>query len=167
MNITQALRRVSAIKGELSDVSGTLVLSATYFEDAPPAYKFKELKEQRDILVSELVQLKAQVAKANAVTVIEDGTTKRTLISVIHELAQLKGTIELFKSVNSRPQDKGTDKDTDWEYSDDGKQIRVSTERAWTCDLPVRARDQELKKLRHRFAQLNNLVEQANASTEV
>lgn len=167
MNITQALRRIAAIKGELSDVSGRIPYAATQYDEEPQAYQFGELMEARDKLLKDLVLLKGKVAEVNATTLVEDGDRKRPLVDILHELTQLKGTIELIKSVNSKPVAKGVDKDIDWDFDDEGKQVRTTVEKPWTCSLPERDKDALLKKLRDRFARLNNLVETANAVTQV
>jgi hypothetical protein len=168
MNISQAIRRIKAITGEIAEVEKRAVASVTHEVEAVPAFHFSQLMEEREMLVGELVGLRARVAQANADKLIDDpsGGNQITLAAALHRLFQLKASIAFYDSLYVRDHAETEDRTTDQEWDEDfSKRRPVIRITKYVCHLPEAKKAERVRSLRKQFATLNDAVERANNAT--
>ena len=163
MTISQALRRIKKLKGELAVHLARAASSNTFKGNEEPAFRFGPMMELASSARSELISLETQVARTNAQTFISYPAGKVTLTEATKVLRELKSQLSWFEGLPSREHEKTTSKET--EYNEDDK--RVSREVVYTCDLPVAKKAAEVTRLQAQFDALNDAVETANHRTEL
>jgi hypothetical protein len=161
MTISQALRRIKKLKGELSDLRSRAEGSVTYSVKNPPAFNFGECFEQAANTRSELVRLEARLAATNADTTLTFDEKIMPLVEAIRWLQEFKGQISWIETLNVREQESTTDES--WEYTDDMKKVKTITE--WHCNLPRKKQAELVKQFKDKFDRLNDAVESTNHRT--
>lgn len=80
MKLSQALTRLKNTKSRLARVTGYVKESATYYEDQPPEYSYREELENRADLQREVEELKEKIQRTNLLTKLPGGETLAGLI---------------------------------------------------------------------------------------
>ena len=167
MNINQALRRISTIKGQLATWQQRLRTSIVWREDEQaPAWKLDECKEQLVKLTTEQLKLEAAVARANALSEVEFAGEKLTLAGAVRRLAALKSEISLFSSLPSEKEAEHTITEKENVYIN-GDVAREEKKIKVFCALPERERAEHVEKAKELFDGLNAVVESANHTVQV
>jgi len=166
MNISTALRRIKALKGEIARITGLIQVSNTWRADDTPAYNAAELLQQRGELISELVSLKTKLADANSSTTIkvtmQGKEVPMLLITAIHFLEEWKGEISMLEGLMVAPSNDYFE--TENVFTGENY---VTQKVVHHCVITTRERDEKVKNLRERFAALNDIVEAANHTYEI
>ncbi len=163
MTISQGLRAVKKLKGQLAETLERAQRAVTYRKEQEPAFKFPAMIEMANGYRNQLVELESRIACTNATTKVDcDGQTV-ALASVIRQLQELKGQIAWYKGLTVRARAETVEDET--EYNDEGK--RFSKKAIWACDLPESEQAARVDQLQTKFDRLNDLVEKTNHVTEL
>lgn len=162
MTISQALRRIKKLKGQLGEHRTHAVASVTHLAEQTPAYGFSVSVEAADAVLAELLKLQTAVAVANAATFVEVDGRKILLAQATRELRELASTIAWIKTLPVKAQDKTVEAERDH----DGEKW-VTTTKTFTCHLPEAKRAEQASKLQDRFDALNDVVETTNHKTTI
>ena len=165
MTIAQALRRVKKLKGLIAEQSTRVRQGVSYVSTEVPAFRFEDEMKAFISTTEEMVVLESQIAVANALTMVTDGSTQISLARAIRMLQELKGTIALYQVLNLKS---GVEKvrTNDWDDALDRSVSRVE-EVTRVSDLTEQDRDKIVKYMKDRFEALNNAVEDANHASFV
>jgi hypothetical protein len=163
MTISQALRRINKLKGELKDLDERAAASVSYQEGIAPAFNFRACTEEHGSVTKELITIEAAVAHANAVTDVNYGGGKMSLAYAVRQLHNLRGRIKWFKDLDVKTQEKTAVSLT--QYDDDHKRVTIKVE--YVCELPEAKRANVVKGLQQQFDAINELVEQINHKTSI
>jgi hypothetical protein len=163
MTISQALRRIKKLKGEIAEHSSHATSSSSWTTETPATYNFQTEVEAMQACKCEMVGLESRVAVANAnTTVAVDGQTI-TLSSLIRTLQEIKGEIAFYKGLNLRC---GVEKKRENEWDDTSVRMVTKThEVVHAAALTEQQRNEICKKLQDKFEDLNNKLENANHFT--
>ena len=161
--ISQALRRIKKIKGQLAEHRTHAEAAVTHLAAHKPAFAFGATRELANAAVTELLALQTAVAVANATTLIEVDGRKVPLAFAVRALREMTSEIAWLRGLNVRTQE--TTVEQERSYLDDGKIGLVSKE--WTCHLPEAKRVELANAAQDRFDKLNDLVETVNHKTHV
>ena len=161
LTISQALRQIKKLKGQLSDNLARASSSVSYVVDNKPAFSFKATLEKSDEIRNQLIKLESMVYITNANTTFDFEGKNTNLAEAVRTLQELKGQIVWVKGLPCRAH--VDTKDDSWDYNDDGKRIRTTTH--YKCDLPEAERSAFVEKLQDQFDRLNNSVEKMNHIT--
>lgn len=162
MTISQALRKISKIKGSLKEALERAAGAVTYVSDEPPAYKFSDMLGSADLLLDELVSLETRLRITNAQTTVSYKEKTITLAEATAVLQEMKGRIVWLKALNVLPQETKSNKDRVYDPVSAGYVIR---ERNQICEMPEAKRDALVTELQGRFDALNDAVETVNHQT--
>ena len=180
MTISQALRRIKKLKGELKTHQDRSLASAVYKEGEEPAFEFDKslnaLADTRNLLL----HLEAAVAVANAANKITltgkarnpdgsivDTTRQVTLAFAIRALQELKAEIAFFQSLPTKVLPKAEITERERNYDDDGKIRMIETKYTQICKLPEANKAATVAALQARFDEINDSLETANHKTPV
>lgn len=161
--ISQGLRHLKKLKGQLAELQTRAIASVSYKEGESPAFSFNETMDKMDLIRMELVDLESSIAVANATTTISFEGSDMILKKAVRMLQEMRGQIAWLRTLPSRAQPSMVQKD--FEYNEDMKRIPTST--TWKCDLPEAARAAKVDALQNRFDTLNGIVESANHITVI
>jgi hypothetical protein len=168
LTIAQALRRVKIIKGRIAEHRSRAINSVSYEVNKQPAFNFSEEMNAMKLAQNELLDLEARIARANAVTEIQDvyaGNITITLSYAIRQLQELKGWISFLKELELRT---GLTRERVSEWDDVKNDfVTFHKEVSHVSDLSEKARDELIKNYQDHFEMLNNAVEDANHKTQV
>lgn len=160
LTISQGLRQVKKLKGQLAELQTRASGSVTYQASSKPAFDFAATVAKAESVRTELVLLESRIARTNAsATVSLDGSSV-PLVRAVKSLAELKGLIAWYRTLPTRAQ-ADTVQD-DWDYDGD-KRMKVQT--PWKCDLPSADCAAKVEELQSKFDALNDEVERTNHST--
>jgi hypothetical protein len=163
MNISQALRRIKQIKGEISSWSTRLATSVQWEGDNKPAYSLEECQAALDERRTELVSLRTRVALANATNFIEPaGIGRISLTESTIRLSEIKSEIAEQAQLRTHASAEWT---TEREKYQGGNYITVEQQNH--CDWTTRQRDEHVASLNEKFQSINALLEAANHTVEV
>lgn len=162
MLVSQALRRLAALKGELKELEARGTAAVSYQKDSPPAYAWGEVFESQGKVRMELAHLKAKLAKTNALTQFEFEGKSISLTEAVIQLGELKATIKWLKDLSVKPQATTVEKSHDY---DPDTMKRVVNNIEWKCDFPEKERGDRVAKFQKQFASLNDAVEAVNNKT--
>lgn len=162
MTISQALRRIKAVKGEYAEYLQRANASVSFREGREPGFKFESVLERLNGLRRELIKLQSQLAVTNAVTAVTYNGRRMPLAEAVLTAKELRSSIAFFGGLPVRAQ-KETVED-EFDYSLD-KTVRL--ERKYICALPEEARTKVVETLREEFAVLNDIIEEANRVTSL
>lgn len=161
MTISQGLRRVKKLKGDLALQLSRAGSSNTYKTGGDPAFRFSAMLELAVQTREELILLETRIARTNAVTTLSGGVT---LTEATKRLRELKAEIAWLETLNCREHTETTSKEVDYEDERPGRHY-VTT--IWMCAMPVAKKAEAQAKLQTRFDELNDAVETANHRTEL
>jgi hypothetical protein len=164
--ISQALRRVKKIKGELKEALERAQGGVTYKKDDPPAFLFGASFEKATALRNELVDLESKIAVINAVTLVDYDGRQMPLAYVVKVLKELKSQIAWVDELKSftKAREDTTQEEASYDFETDK---RVTKKVEYKCELPEAKRVELVDRLRARFDTLNNLVENTNHRTAI
>lgn len=168
--ISQALRKIKKIKGEIAALTSRAQVSNSYLQEAPPVYSFTETNAELEKLKLELTKLDAAIAMANATTevTLRDGIVpgnKCSLFYCIRFLQELKGSIQFYKTLNTR---EGSFQEYESTYDENtGRHVQTKKTIVYVATLAEKARDLKVKELEDLFEEVNNVVETANHRTDL
>lgn len=173
--VSQALRRIKELKGQINVVTSRLQRSFAWAESdtkidpslgidiGKPTYDFHEVQEKRADLIEELIVLKTKLAVANATTRIDFEGRKFRMQEAVFFLAELKSDLELVKGLTGRegvyrmPLNVNRFTPGPTEYVDVTYHVAVTE----------RDRDKEVKIMGERITALNAVIEDANHRTDL
>jgi hypothetical protein len=168
MNINQALRRVSVIKGELSSWTTRLKSSIAWIDQKSPTWTYDECVKNVSDLTTELIDIESRIAFANSKAKINWNNETITLAKAIRTLAQLKGSIELYKSFASFNDKESILVEEEQKYDLATRAyISVNKETKRFCSITERERVEKIKSLQESFDKLNELVEGQNHQVKI
>jgi hypothetical protein len=159
ITLSDALRRLSAVRGDLARWNALYPASNVWVEDQPkPAYTEDEVSAEIAKATEALIQLKTAVALANAAHRIDVGDHTVPLVEAIYRLAENKSMQLTLANLGV-----ASEKESPVErrvYNDEGKITTVKVKQH--ASVTTRERDERLKALREAFATLNSKLEHAN-----
>lgn len=176
MTVAQAIRKINALLGEIKECDEALRDCVVYRSSQEvagemtslpkPAFNFDDVLKERDAFVSELIQLRAAVAKTNASMTLNLGGKEMPLLVALHECFQIKATLTMLESIPSMDQaiTENVDVRHEWNESAD-KVVDVRVKTTTVCEFTKVQKQQEVRALRRLFANLNNAIEAANNAT--
>jgi hypothetical protein len=164
MTISQALRRIAKLKGQVSEYRNRAYASVSYKAGAKPAFDFQEYISKTAIAQTELLDLQTKIAIANAKTTLVFKDNSITLTEAILTLQRMKGDMVWLKSLSVRPQAETEEKERDF---DDNTQRYIMTQVKWVCSLPESERADAVEIIQKGFDDLNDAVERLNHITQV
>lgn len=162
MTISQALRAIAKLKGQIKETQAKAHACVVYSKANPPAYKFKTCKEQLIEMQTQLRDLEVRLRRTNAVTNIHLGTGQFTLTYATVRLQELKGWIAWLRSLPTQAHAEVT---TESPRNIGGQYVLVPSTQL--CDLPEADRDTEIRALQSAFDEINDAVEATNHRTEL
>jgi len=160
MTISQGLRRISKLKGQLSELQNRASAAVTHLADQEPAFAFSASMEQIAKVRTELLALQTAVAIANATTTIVWDGNGMTLALARRTLDELRGEIAWLQKLPVKAHEKNVVATRD---HDGEKYITVT--QTFTCHLPEAKRADRVQALQDRFDKLNDIVETTNHKT--
>lgn len=161
MTISQALRRIKKLKGQLADHLTRAQAGVAFRVDSPPAFAFAASVEKANAVRDELLGLESRLAVTNANTSFDFDGRSVSLTASINLLQELKSQIAWYKALPVRAHEDMNEES--WSYNDEGKHVR--TQVAWKCSLPEEKRAEVVERLQDRFDRLNDAVERTNHAT--
>jgi len=162
MTISQALRRIKKLKGQLGEYRMRAHNAVTHLADQQPAYLFGASREQATTVLEELLKLQTATAIANAKTSIEWEGKSIPLAHAVRTLRELAAEIDWVKKLPVRAQEVTVE----YERDHDGEKW-VNTQKKFTCWLPEAKRADLANELQERFDKLNDIVETTNHKTVI
>lgn len=166
MTISQALRKIKKLKGQLAECTARAGASVSYPAAHPPAFVFGSMLDQATALRKEITRLETRLAVTNAITMLADPKAVivgMCLTHVVRELQEIKSEIAWLKTLPVRAHVDTIQEEIEWTYEADNKRVR--REIPWRCELPEDKRSALVDALQERFDRLNDLIERANHTT--
>lgn len=164
MTISQVLRKIKKLKGEVQEQRNRAMQAVVYKEKEPPAFSFKDAYQAAEDTVLELATLEAALRQANATTTVSLEGTDITLSLATCLLAELKSKIAWLKTLPSQAQAEREVESV--EYDSVSRQPYKATTK-YICPFTEKDRAEAVKQAQERFDELNDLVETANHRTVV
>src|SRR5688572_23827421 len=103
MTISQGLRRIAKLKGQIKDKLERAASSITYESTKEPAFKFQTVMEEVTAISEELIKLEAALRLTNSTVRADFKGVKITLTEATVRLQEYKGQIAWFKGLPVRP----------------------------------------------------------------
>ena len=159
--ISQALRRVKKIKGELAEQLDRAKGAVVYKKGEEPAYSFSTCLEKSTTLRNELLELEARITLTNASNVISFDGKSITLAYAVKLLKELKGQIKWLDELKGvvRNKDITVQDERTYDYE---TEKHVTKQATYTCELPEAKRSALADEVKAKFDRLNDLVENMN-----
>ena len=154
MTLSQAGRRISKLKGKLSEYEKRAEASNVWEEGHEPTYKFSDALEKAEEIRQELIQLGTLRTMTNAKTMIEFEGKPMTLTQAVLCLAELKGRIVWWKDLTVLAHDIVLNKASEYR---EGK-METFVKKSY-CACPEAKRQGMVEKLQDEFDRLNDVVE--------
>lgn len=165
MTVASTLRRIKRLKGNMDTLSARCASAVSYPSESKPAFLFTESRRELDATRTELVKLRAAVARANAVTMVEWEGAPISVAEAIGLLQEIKAEIAWLRGLTIR---EGVIKTTQEDYDEASfRSRRLVVETTYVADLKEVERAQQVENLADKFERLNALVEAANHSTRI
>lgn len=162
MNVSQALKRISKLKGTLNKLHDRAAASVVYDKDQPPAFSFSESVQAADKAIVELTALKTALRVTNALTVFDYGATKMTLAQATVLVEEHKSRIAWLSTLATQPHPEKRTSRMAWD--DEGnKQYKV--EQVFVCALPEAERAQAIDETQQALDSLNEAIDATNYAT--
>lgn len=163
MNISEALRKIKKLKGQLAIEDKRFASSISWQDDKLPVYNFAETEEAINQISSELVSLEAAVAHANAVTKVNFKDKEVSLAWIIRHLQEIKAKISKYESLHIRDE---TVETSEYVYDEDkDKNIRLKKFVVFKSAISERDKDKRVQDLKDDFESANKLLEEMNHKT--
>jgi hypothetical protein len=154
--ISQALRRVKEIKGQIAVATSRMTDAACWLDDNKPSYEYGQVRNERTQLVTELVDLKDRLARANSTAMLASGMS---LHKAILTMAELKAEMTVLAALRIQ---EGTQRELN-DYDANRRPIYV--EHVWHAALTNLHRDKLVADLQSAISDLNDEVESTNHRT--
>lgn len=164
MTISQALRKISKLKGEAKEQFARASNSVFFNIDNPPAFAFSSSLELADKTVAEIVKFETALRITNASTKIEWQGRKLTLSEATCILQQAKGKIAWLKTLNCQAQEERVEES---KQRDVYEQTWTTKKNVFKCALTEAKRAEWVKREQDQFDALNDAVETANHRTSL
>jgi hypothetical protein len=165
MTISQLLRKISKLKGEVQEQRARAQAATVYKEKEPPAFSFEDSMCGADRAVEDLVTFEAALRRANSLTTVSlAGGKTITLSEATCRLQELKGRIAWLKTLPSQAQNKRFVDSVEYDTLAE-KPHKVTT--TYVCPFPEAMRSSAIRSAQEAFDSLNDLVETANHQTVV
>lgn len=161
MTISQALRQIKKVKGQLSESLSRAQANVSHKESAVPAFQFSVCMGKADGARRQLVDLEARIAVTNATTKIVHGDQTMTLVRAVRRLQELKAQIAWLRGLSVRSQGRTVEKELEYGGVDGHRNVDVP----WTCYLPEAEKAEQVDAAQQEFDALNDAVERANHAT--
>ena len=162
ITLSEALRRIKALKGDIARWSKILPESNTWEEDRAPTYSLPEVLQKLDEAVAELIVLKTALASANASCSLQEASGESlSLTGAVTRLSELKSRMALLEALPTYSSHSAL---TGSRVEHSGASGYLTVRFALNCSMTTRERDDQLQKLRDEFAALNARLEAANNS---
>ncbi len=161
LTISQGLRRIKKLKGELAELTKRASTSVAYQVGREPAFKFSECVEKAQVAGSELLTLQSRLAITNALTTVKFDGKEMTLAQATRQLEEFKGQIKFIEGLPVRDHEKSFEDEFD--YDDSMKRVKIVKE--WRCELPRAKQAEAIKGFKEKFDALNDAVETTNHKT--
>lgn len=163
LTISQALRRIKKLQGQVAEQRQRASGSVTHLAEQEPAYKFSVSREHAALTTTELLKLQTAVAVANATTKIDVGASGiQPLAFAVRKLRELAGEIAWAKALTIKAQSKTVEVERGYD-DDSGKFVNVTKQ--YVCDLPEAKRANLVADLQEQFDKLNDAVETIDHKT--
>jgi hypothetical protein len=163
MTISQALRKISKLKGTLKEQLERAQSSVVYTTDNAPAFSFTSSWEQAEAARDALIALETALRVTNAVTKFDFKGKPMTLSEATCRLQEIKGTISWVKGLRTQAQAERTEKEyVSITYNSDKAIEKITVTK---CDLPEAKRAEWVKREQDQFDALNDAVEAVNHRT--
>lgn len=160
MTISQALRKISKLKGTLKEQLDR-ASSSVLFEETP-AFPFMGSWEQAEAARAELIKLETALRITNAMTKFDFKGRPITLAEATCMLQEIKGKIAWLRLLPSQAQAERSVVNIEW---DDTVTKQVKVMKKFTCELPEAKRADWVKREQDLFDALNDAVEAVNHRT--
>lgn len=165
MNISEALRKIKKLKGEIAVSQQRMKSSSCWIQGKEPTYSFKEVVQLLETQTTELVALESAVAEKNASTKVNVDGKQVSLSSIIRSLQEIKSKISLYEVLSIRT-DKEVDRDRFYSQEEE-KYVTEKVEKQWVSALTEIERDEKIKSLKEDFDKLNSILENENHKTQI
>ena len=173
--LSQALRRLKKLKGELSKQNERINDAIMYRKDKEPAFAYEESVAVRKKARTHLIVLSTVLAEANATHHVTFQEEKISLAGVLHILQELKAQIAEYKGYapfselrNSRETTdvkkvEAHEDVTDEEGNYKGQRKVIQEEKVIiVCNVTAAERAEKIEALEKEFEELNDMLEKAN-----
>jgi hypothetical protein len=160
--ISQALRRVKKLKGELASHLDRARVAVTHRAEQVPAFAFSNCIELAAKARGEMLHLQTDIAVANSKNTVDWEGKPMSLALAARTLAELRGEIAWVKALPVKAQ--GSTTESEQEYVG-GQYVTVT--KTFTCHLPEADQAALVERLQGKFDALNDLVETANHKTTI
>jgi len=165
MTIAMALRRIKKLKGQVSEITNRAYQSVHWLDKKEPDFRFSRLIEQQEAKITEMIELEAAVAAANATNTIKFKDKDITISKAIRWLQETKGAISFYGSLQIR---EGEEERPTMEWDDTlERNVRRKEIIIHKSAISGVDRVKKIEELRDFFEELNNLVETANHRVEI
>src|ERR1019366_5218066 len=115
MTISQALRRVKKLKGELASHLLRAHTAVTHRAEQEPAFAFSKCLEGASVARKEMLHLQTAIATVNAKTHVDWEGQSTSLALAARTLAELRGEIAWVRALPVKPQCKTTESEQEYE----------------------------------------------------
>lgn len=167
LSLSQALRRVSALKGLVATLTERCSANVLWEGDSQPVFDFVEVLAQREAAVLELIELKAAIARVNATTTADFEGRSWTLQELVFYQAELKGLLAFYSALRVCKHQGEVVRRGGYAYDEDGERRLQRDEITQHSAITERVRVEKVDELRRQIGELNGLLETRNTTTEV
>jgi len=163
MTISQALRKISKLKGTLKEQLERAQNAVVYLADNAPAFSFTSSWEQAEAARDALIALETALRVTNAVTKFDFKGKPMTLSEATCRLQEIKGTISWVKGLRTQAQAERSE--TEYVSIGYNSDKAIEKTKITKCDLPEAKRAEWVKREQDQFDALNDAVEAVNHRT--
>lgn len=162
MTLSQALRKIAKLKGELNTHLARAAQGTTYITKEAPAFGFHQSLEKANLVRDELIATETALRIANANTKVQWGARAVTLTEATCLLREYKAHISWLNALPVKAREKSELEGMEW---DQVAEKHIRTKREVTCELPEAKRAEWVEREQKNFDALNDLVEATNHKT--
>ncbi len=160
LTISQALRAVARLKGNLAKYKDRAAKSVTYKLGDTPAYQFSAMLEKIDSVRADLIVLESRIAITNASTRVSFDGKSLTLTQGLKQLQEYKDELAWLATLDSRAGE-NTKKHETQHRAGGYEDVPVD----YRCDFPEARRSDRLDAVQAKFDALNDALERKNHET--
>ena len=163
ITVSDALRKISTLKGLIGEHRKRAASSVTFVEPAKPSFDFETTVAKANKARDELVTLQTAVQLANSKAEIEWSGKKMPVTLAVRVREECKSEIAWYRELHCLAQ--ATVQTDEFSYDDEAKRVRVP--KTHRCVLPEGKRAEIVDRLQGEHDQLNALIEKSNGRTEI
>lgn len=160
LTISQALRAVARLKGNLAKYKDRAAKSVTYKLGETPAYQFAAVMEKIDSVRADLILLEARIAITNSLTRLTFEGKSLTLTQGLKQLQEYKDELAWLATLDARDGEK-TKRSEVAHRAGGYEDVPVD----YQCDFPEARRSDRLDAVQAKFDALNDALEKKNHET--